>query len=109
MCNGEGHQRVLFSSVPRRVASTAKEQREGTVGSVLGLFREDDGSKVPSEENSIRGAWWWEGPGYGPLACFQHERGKRLYLPWPTGNNGVMGLSGQDELVEIRELRGLLG
>lgn len=53
MCNGEGHQRVLFSSVPRCVASAAKEQREGTVGSVLGLFREDNGSKVPSEENSI--------------------------------------------------------
>lgn len=53
MCNGEGHQRVLFSSVPRRVASAAKEQREGTVGSVLGLFREDDGSNVPREENSI--------------------------------------------------------
>lgn len=107
MCNGEAYQRVLFSSVPRCVSSTAKEQREGMVGSVLGLFREDDGSKVPSG-NSMRGAWWWEVPGYDPVVCFQHERGTRLHLPWPTGNNGVTGLSGQDEPVEVRELRGLL-
>lgn len=79
MCNGEGYQRVLFSSVSRCVSSTAKEQREGMVGSVLGLFREDNGSKVPSGNTA------YEGHGSGKcqgmiLWCVSSKREARVSI-----------------------------